>query len=142
MQRIYLDELEETVTNSLGIRVVKLIIEPENEAVNLAKSLVSQTKEEITDSKIQQNLIDLITKIIVDKLPQKSREEIQAMLGLSDLKRTKFYQEAFAEGKEESNSKSVSNMISLGLNLETIAKYLDLSLDEVQRLAKQNQKRD
>ena len=64
------------------------------------------------------------------------------MLGLSELKQTKVYQEALAEGEqigEEKNKlKSVSNMIRLGLSLETIAQYLDLPLDEVQRLAKQN----
>ena len=68
------------------------------------------------------------------------------MLGLSELKQTKVYQEALAEGEqigEEKNKlKSVSNMIRLGLNLETIAQYLDLSLDEVQRLANENGKQD
>ena len=60
------------------------------------------------------------------------------MLGLSELKKTKVYQEALAEGEEKTNLKAVSNMIRLGLSLETIAQYLDLSLDEVQRLAKLN----
>ena len=61
------------------------------------------------------------------------------MLGLSELKQTKVYQEALAEGEqigEEKNKlKSVSSMIRLGLSLETIAQYLDLPLKEVQRLA-------
>ncbi|MGD1701395.1 DUF2887 domain-containing protein [Dapis sp. BLCC M229] len=99
-QRIYLDELEETVSGSLGVGVVKLVIEPETQAINLAKSLIYQTKEEIIEPKIQENLIDLIQTIIVYKLPQKTRKEIEAMLGLSELKKTKVYQEAFAEGKD------------------------------------------
>ncbi|QGZ91364.1 hypothetical protein GQR42_19475 [Microcystis aeruginosa FD4] len=32
--------------------------------------------------------------------PQKSREEIEAMFELSDLKQTRVYQEALAEGEE------------------------------------------
>ncbi len=140
VQRIYLDELEETVSGSLGVGVVKLVIEPETQAINLAKSLISQTKEEIIQPKVQQYLIDLIETIIVYKLPQKTRKEIEAMLGLSELKKTKVYQEAFAEGKEEgkveANLKAVSNMITLGLTLETIAEYLDLPLEAIQRLAK------
>ncbi|NEP07251.1 MAG: Rpn family recombination-promoting nuclease/putative transposase [Okeania sp. SIO2G4] len=72
------------------------------------------------------------------------------MFTLSELKKTKVYQEAFAEGKDEGeaegkekvNLKSVSNMIRLGLTLETIAEYLDLPLEEVQRLAKLTENRD
>ncbi len=68
------------------------------------------------------------------------------MFTLSHLKKTKVYQEAFAEdkaeGKEEANLKFVSNMIRLGLTLEIIAEYLDLPLEEVQRLAKKTAKRD
>ena len=36
-----------------------------------------------------------IETIIIHKLPLKSREEIEAMLDLQDLKQTKVYQEAF-----------------------------------------------
>nr|WP_293154511.1 DUF2887 domain-containing protein [Okeania sp. SIO2C9] len=136
-----------SVSGSLGIIVVKLVvIKPENQAINLAKYLIYQAKQEITEPKIQQYLIDLIETIIVYKLPQKTRKEIEAMLGLSELKKTKVYQEAFAEGKDEgeveANLKSVSNMIRLGLTLETIAEYLDLPLQEVQRLAKLTENRD
>ncbi len=52
VQRIYLNELEETATGSLGIKVVKLVIEPESEAVNRAKSLICQAKEEIIEKNI------------------------------------------------------------------------------------------
>jgi len=84
----------------------------------------------------------------------KMANKIETMLGLSELKKTKVYQEAFAEGEqigeqrgeqigvEKTNLKAVSNMIRLGLSLETIAQYLDLSLDEVQRLANENDKQD
>lgn len=146
VQRIYLDELEETVTGSLGVGVVKLVIKPETQAINLAKSLISQAKEEITEAKIKQDLIDLIETIIVYKLPQKTRKEIEAMLGLSELKKTKVYQEALAEGEEigqqKSNLKAVSNMIRLGLNLEIIAQSLELSIEAVQKLVKLTENRD
>ena len=112
----------------------------------MAKSLISQAKEEIVEPKIKQYLIDLIETIIVYKLPQKTRKEIEAMLGLSELKKTKVYQEALAEGKEigqqKSNLKAVSNMIGLGFSLEIIAQSLELSLEEVKRLAKSTENRD
>ncbi len=150
VQRIYLDELSETVSGSLGVGVVKLVIEPETQAINLAKSLISQAQQEIIEPEIQEDLINLIQTIIVYKLPQKTRKEIEAMLGLSELKKTKVYQEAFAEGKDEGRVegkvedkiKYISNMMRLGLTLETIAEYLDLSLEEVQRLAKLTENRN
>ena len=45
------------------------------------------------------------------------------------------------KGEEKANLKSVSNMMRLGLTLETIAEYLDLPLEEVQRLAKLTENR-
>jgi predicted transposase/invertase (TIGR01784 family) len=139
VQRIYLDSLGETATTSLGVGVVKLVIEPENHAVNLAKSLITQAKEEINEPNIQQELIDLIETIIIYKLPQKTRKEIETMLGLSELKKTKVYQEALAEGEEIGEQKSkldtIPRMISFGLKLEDIANLLNLPLEVVQQVA-------
>ncbi len=62
---------------------------------------------------------------IVYKLPQKSREEIEAMLGLSDLKQTKVYQEALAEGEHRGELKAklsaIPRMIQFGLSKDAIA---------------------
>jgi predicted transposase YdaD len=46
-------------------------------------------------------VIDLVERIVVYKFPQKSREEIEAMFELSDLKQTRVYQEALAEEAEK-----------------------------------------
>ena len=59
VQRIYLDELGEAAENSLGVGVVKLVVESEENAVEIAKSLMSQAREQLIDEAIQRNLIDL-----------------------------------------------------------------------------------
>ena len=100
VRRIYLDELPYGDNPSLGIGVIKLVVESETAAVRTAQTLIERTREEITDQSSQRQLIDLIESIIIYKLPQKSREEIEAMFGLSDLKQTRVYQEALAEGEE------------------------------------------
>ena len=64
------------------------------------------------------------------------------MFTLSELKKTKVYQEALAEGKEIGKLETIPNMIRLGVSLEIIAKYLDLPLEEVERFAKQIKKGD
>ncbi|NER39958.1 MAG: hypothetical protein F6J93_39530 [Oscillatoria sp. SIO1A7] len=42
----------------------------------------------------------MIETIVVYKLPDKTRQELEAMLGLEDLRKTKFAQEMLTEGRE------------------------------------------
>lgn len=147
VRRIYLDELGEVAEQSLGVRVVKLVIEPEETAGALAKHLIEQARQQLTDEAVKRELIDLIETIIVYKLPQKSREEIEAMLGLSELKQTKVYQEAKQEGLEEGERRgeqkgelkakleTLPELLQLGLSLEQISGVLKLPAEVVQQTA-------
>jgi predicted transposase/invertase (TIGR01784 family) len=153
VRRIYLDELGEAAESSLGVGVVKLVIEPEDTAGELAKRLIEQARQQLTDETTQRDLINLIETIIVYKLPQKSREEIEAMLGLSELKQTKIYQEALEEGKqlgveegkqlgveegkEQAKLEAIPRMLQFGLSQEAITQILDLPLEVVQQVATQ-----
>ena len=105
-------------------------------------NLIEQAREELTDEAIKRDLIDLIETIIVYKLPKKSRKEIENMLGLSELKQTKVYQEALEEGEERGEEKAkletLGRMLRLGLSLEVIAQSLDLPLEVVQQAAQQS----
>jgi len=134
--RIYLDELGEAASDSLGVNVVKLVIEREKTAPKQAKRLIEQAQAQITDETTKRNLIDLIETIIVYKLPQKSREEIQAMFGLSELKQTKVYQEAQEEGEKKAKLKAIPRLMQLGLSGEMIAEGLDLPGQVVQQAAR------
>jgi predicted transposase YdaD len=71
VERIYLDELE---SDLLGVGIVKLVVESEETAVDVAKSLVEKAKVQLTDAARQRNIIELIETITVYKLPEKSRE--------------------------------------------------------------------
>ena len=136
---IYLDELK---ADTLGLKTVKLFIEKEDIAVEKAKSLISQAQSELKEVAIQKEFIDLIETIIVYKLPKKSREEIEAMLGLNSIKETKVYQEAFDEGvqigKLEGKLDAITTMNNLGLSLEIIAQSLNLPLDYVRQIVNKN----
>ncbi|MFM7407335.1 MAG: DUF2887 domain-containing protein [Cuspidothrix sp.] len=98
----------------------------------------------VYDAKIKRDLINLIETIIVYKLPKKSREEIEAMLGLSELKQTRVYQEALEEGKAEgeveATRKLALKLLGIGMSLEQIAEVTELSLEQVQALQKQIEK--
>jgi predicted transposase YdaD len=58
------------------------------------------------------------------------------MFGLSELKQTRFYQEVFAEGKEEGKLETIPQLLALGLSIEQIAQALLLD-EQVVRLAAQ-----
>ncbi len=161
VRRIYLDELGEAADRSLGVKLVKLIIEPAETAAERAKQLIETARQQLADATIQRDLINLIETIIVYKLPQKSREEIATMLNLSELKQTRFYQEVKQEGLEEgleqgleqgleegleqgleqgkqegerqAKLEAIRRMLVFGMNVETIAQLLDLSVEFVRQ---------
>lgn len=113
--------------------MVKLVIEDEETAPERARRLVAQAQIQIDDEASQRNLIKLIETIIVYKLPQKSREEIEAMFSLSELKQTKVYQEALEEGEIKAKLAAIPRMIEFGLKLPQIAQLQDLPLEVVQQ---------
>jgi len=80
-------------------------------------------------------IIDLIESIMVYKFPQMSRKEIAGMLGVDDLKQTRFYQEV----EEEVKWKVLSKMLESGFDLETIAQCLDLPIEVVKEEANKKQ---
>lgn len=97
--RIYLDELTEQT--SLGIGILQLIVSPESPALALVPQLRYRAQTEIADLTVQQDIIELLGTILISKFSHLSRQEIEAMFLVNDLKQTKVYQEAKAEGKQE-----------------------------------------
>ncbi|MFB2893732.1 Rpn family recombination-promoting nuclease/putative transposase [Aerosakkonemataceae cyanobacterium BLCC-F50] len=140
VRRIYLDELG-TTKQSIGIETVKLVIEPEETAASFARHLIEKAREEVSNEVQQRELLQLIETIIIYKFTQKSREEIQAMLGLGDIRQTRVYQEAkeegLIEGEIRGKLKTVPYMLSLGATVDQIAEALNLSVEEVRQAAQQ-----
>ncbi|MFO5438385.1 MAG: Rpn family recombination-promoting nuclease/putative transposase [Dolichospermum sp.] len=142
---IYLDELAETTSLPIGIATIKLIIANPDNSITQARELITRTKEEINSQLQQQQLLQIIEKILIYKFPRMNREEIEAMFGLSELKQTRFYQEAKEEGKEEgievgerkAKLDAVPGLIALGLTKEQIAQVLNLSLAEISEIIQQ-----
>jgi predicted transposase/invertase (TIGR01784 family) len=136
VHRIYLDDLNSVSTESLGIGLMQLILANTNDAVPKAQALLAKTRtQDQTDSKIAA-IIELIETIVVYKFPQLSREDIERMLGLSELRETKVYQEALQEGRQEGEQSLILRQLSrrLGVlpkNIEAQIQSLDSSKLEV-----------
>jgi predicted transposase/invertase (TIGR01784 family) len=134
---IYLNELGENPSLPIGIATIKLVIENEDKAIQEARELITRTNQEIASVPQQQQLLQIIETILVYKFPNMDIEEIQEMFGLSDLKQTRVYQQAFAEGERRAKLKTVPRFLALGLTIQQIAIELDLTIEEVSEAAQQ-----
>ncbi|MEC4806719.1 MAG: Rpn family recombination-promoting nuclease/putative transposase [Jaaginema sp. PMC 1079.18] len=138
IRRIYLDELGEMSRNSPGLATIFLVIADQESAIAKGQELIERVKVEV-ESPQQRDLLELIERILVYKLPQISREELERMFGLNDLRHTRVWQEAKEEGlaegklegKLESKFEAIPRLQALGLSVEQIAVALDLTLEQV-----------
>ncbi|HEY9707618.1 MAG TPA: Rpn family recombination-promoting nuclease/putative transposase, partial [Oculatellaceae cyanobacterium] len=137
--------LGEVSQRSIGIAILQLVIADEEIAIERARELIDRARLEIADEAQEQEFLKLIETILVYKLPQRSRKEIEAMFGLSELKQTRVYQEALEEGREEGELQgrvkgkleSVPQFLALGLSVEQIAEALGLEVEQVRQAVQQ-----
>ncbi|ACK71466.1 conserved hypothetical protein [Gloeothece citriformis PCC 7424] len=153
VRRIYLDELGEINQLSLELATVKLVTVESENAISIGRQLVERSRQQILDDNQLKEILQLIETILIYKLPKSSRQEIEAMFSLSDLKQTKVYQEALEEGREEglqegelrgrqkAKLESVPRLLALGLSVEQVASALDLTIEQVRQVAS-NQSQD
>jgi predicted transposase/invertase (TIGR01784 family) len=141
LRRFYLDELAKVPNQSLAVGVMRLIVEKKTQEKTgeLARQLMSQAQQELTDTTLEEKVLEFIKAVVIDKFANLSREELEIMLNLDSLKKSKVYQEAkeegFEEGKEEGSLetklKTIPKLIKLGLTIEQIAESLELDVETV-----------
>jgi predicted transposase/invertase (TIGR01784 family) len=101
--RVYLDEWAQP-HQTLMQQVIGVLLAPPQQAVVEAQAVLGQLRKTATVDNIPTTaIVNLLETILVYKLPRLKREEIQNMLELTDidLKQTQFYQDVFAEGRQE-----------------------------------------
>lgn len=143
VQRLYLDRLPRSMkSRSLEVSAIRLMGAKNDEATAQALQLVERTKTEATDAMNRQRVLELIQTIFVYKFPNLTRSEIETMLGLSELKQTRVYQEAEQAGKEEKQAEmleiTVPLLLEKGMTIEEIAQRYSLTVETIQRFASQN----
>jgi len=139
VQRIYLDELGSPNQQPIGINLMQLTIAPDSVMAEQARLLIERVQLEKTDTLPKNEIIDIITTIAVYKFSTLSREEVEAMLGLT-LEQTRVYQEAKAEGREEREAEmlklTVPLLLKTGMTVSQIAQQLNVDVEAVQLAAK------
>jgi predicted transposase/invertase (TIGR01784 family) len=153
VQRIYLDELGTSNTLPIGINLMQLTIASDETMAQQAKQLIERVQLESTGRLPKNEIIDIITTIAVYKFSSLSREEVEAMLGLT-LEETRVYQEAKAEGRVEGREQgrvegreeqkaemlkaAVPLLLKTGMSIEQIAQQLNVDVEAVRLAAQQN----
>lgn len=104
LRRIYLDRLPLLESAEPKLWLLALML-AEPEAVSGIVGRVQAHREIHPGDGI--DWVDWLETVLVYKLPQLTREEIQAMFHLTrqDLQRSRFYQQVFAEGRDEGEAK-------------------------------------
>jgi predicted transposase/invertase (TIGR01784 family) len=111
VHRVYLEDFSDLPTESIGIGLMQLIVADTIDAITKAKALLTKTQPlSKTDAKLS-GIVELIETIIVYKFPSLGREEIERMLGLSELRETKVYQEAMQEGEQTGAVREAQSLI-------------------------------
>jgi len=138
IRRFYLDEMPELTDAPLGLSILYLIQETESEAPEMARELVARARTEIADAALRADLIELIETVTIYKLSRLSREEIQTMLQVHDIRETRVYQEAKAEGLQEGRQEGIAlaieKMAARNMPTEEIAAILEVDMELVRQV--------
>ena len=142
---VYLDELADT-SSSIGLGIIKLVVSPEDEAIQEARSLINLVKK--ADAENSRDLLELVERMLIYKFSSYSRQELETMFGLTEWQQTRFYQEVREEVREEvmeeveekTKLKAIPRLLSEGLTVEQIARIFELDIEVVKQAIKKQSK--
>jgi predicted transposase/invertase (TIGR01784 family) len=136
VRRIYLDSHPMPANPPLGLGILQLLSVPVQQLRDVVGRLWRRAQEEFAGTELAVKTIQLVEEFLVRRFPKLGREEIRAMFQLEDLRKTRVWQEAREEGREERGEELVHKWMSKGMTIKEIAALLDTSVQEVRRLSK------
>jgi len=134
----------------VAIAIVQLVKCPERDAPKIV--------EELKQQNLNPDIIELVEAVLVSKFKNLSREEIEAMFALSDLKNTRVYkdavqegvrrglhrgwqkgkeegkQEGKKEGKKEGKQEIALNLLRIGMDVVQVSQVTGLTVGQVSKL--------
>jgi predicted transposase YdaD len=142
-----LDELpSELAEQSLELGVLQLIGLDDDLTPARARQLVARVRDEVTAGAERERVVELVLATLVYKFPTFEREAIRQMLGLDELKQTRFYQEMAEEERTEERervlARAIPSFLRLGLSAEQIAQELDVEVATVECIRRQQQEQN
>ena len=144
--QIYLDEIEALAQRSVGVGLIQLLsVTSKRRLAERAQQLIDRASQpqSTRDALTREQAVELVQTIVLYRFPNLSQEELEAMLGLANLKHTRVYQEiqqevraeALQEGERKGEQKAkvevVARMLARDFGIREIAEILDLRSDVV-----------
>jgi len=135
VHRIYLDEYPIPANAPIGLEILRLLNTPEAGLKPLVRKLAIDSPPLV---------IELIEELLIRRFGKYGREEIRRMFQLTDIRKTKVWQEAHEDGRKEGREEGairkeqelVRRCLAQGKAAEEIAELFGIPLKEVRRLAK------
>ena len=143
LERYYLEDLIGQEDLPVELEMIRLIVTPEAEAAEQAHRVLRRAREETEPGSRRREMVESAETVIVYKFPHLSREELEHMFDMIDLKDTRYYQDVFNDGKEEGQEEgerqgklhAVPLLVESGVSAERIARELGLSIEAVREAA-------
>jgi predicted transposase/invertase (TIGR01784 family) len=148
MVRVYLDELPASETDHLELGILNLIAVGPDEALRKARQLVPRVRSSRLSAEFRRLVIQFIETVIVHQFPKMSREEVERMLQVTDVRETRVFQEALEEGlekglekgreegREEATVSLATQLLRRGDSVAAVAELTGLSVAKVRALKK------
>ncbi|MCI0618576.1 Rpn family recombination-promoting nuclease/putative transposase [bacterium] len=135
LRRVYVNKLSKDFIGRFPISLLQIILDSEQNIVSTVKNIVGQLPDKVSDAKEQEKIIALLINLLMSKLPQLSRKEIEKMVEpvFSDIKKSRFYQEI----AEESYREMAKKLLKKQMSFEFISEVTGLSQEEILSLSKE-----
>ena len=103
LRRLYLNELPQEALEKFPLNLFRIILDSEQLALVTAQNLVRQLPRQNLNTQTQETFIEMLINLLLSKLPQMSRKEIEKMLTpvFADIRKSRFYQEVAEELTQE-----------------------------------------
>jgi predicted transposase/invertase (TIGR01784 family) len=136
IKRVYLTGLPKEAFTRFPLNLLKIIIDSNQEALATAETIIRQLPQQVQDEKTQEAIVELLINLLLNKLPQMSREEILKMFEplLSDVRKSRAYQEIAEEGRQERTREIAKILLRKRMSLKLISEVTGLSPAELRAL--------
>lgn len=136
--RVFLDELPPAPPDQFEMGILELIAAKPDDAMRKARRLVQRLRESGRSSEFQRQLVTFIETVILYQFPKMSREEIEKMLQVSDVRETRVFQEALQEGEDRVGTRVVLELHARENSVSEIAKVTGFTTARVRAIIKRH----
>jgi predicted transposase/invertase (TIGR01784 family) len=140
MVRVDLDELAASETDRLELGILSLIAVGPEEALQKARQLVPRVRSSKLAAGFRRRVIQFIETVILHQFPKMSREEIERMLQVTDVRETRVFQESLEEGFQTGCEQTAvgiaTRLLRLGRPVAEVVEATGLSAAKVRALKK------